>query len=151
MPLPLGVPPNFYLKQDAKHEYDVTTGTGVRWQLFMHFVKYFAKPVRDEATLCSENILATVSKCSKTSSQQCVSNGRGNMKGEGKYRALYEDIAANKQQWMAFFDERDNYVHAEHTCGILVRMMKHYRTNQNYCGRARPLRPPSFDVGKSLL
>jgi hypothetical protein len=29
MPLPLGVPPNFFLKQDAKYEYDVTTGTGV--------------------------------------------------------------------------------------------------------------------------
>ena len=59
----------------------------------------------------------------KTSSQQGVSNGRGNMKGEGKYRALYDDIVANKQLWMAFFDEKDNYVHAEHTCGILVRML----------------------------
>jgi hypothetical protein len=29
MPLPLGVPPNFFLKQDAKYEYDITTGTGV--------------------------------------------------------------------------------------------------------------------------
>jgi hypothetical protein len=43
------------------------------------------------------------------------------MKGEAKYRALYDDIVANKQIWMAFFDERDNYMHAEHTCGILVR------------------------------
>ncbi len=45
------------------------------------------------------------------------------MKGEGKYRALYDDIVANKQLWMAFFDEKDNYMHAEHTCGTLVRMM----------------------------
>ncbi len=29
MSLPPGVPPNFFLKQDAKHEYDITTGTGV--------------------------------------------------------------------------------------------------------------------------
>ena len=55
--------------------------------------------------------------------QQRVSNGRGNMKGEGKYRALYDDIVANKQLWMAFFDEKDNYIHAEHTCDILVRMI----------------------------
>jgi len=46
------------------------------------------------------------------------------MKGEGKYRALYDDIVANKQLWMAFFDAKDNYVHAEHTCGILVRKLK---------------------------
>ena len=45
------------------------------------------------------------------------------MKGEGKYRALYDDIVANKQLWMAFFDEKDNYIHAEHTCDILVRMI----------------------------
>jgi hypothetical protein len=51
------------------------------------------------------------------------------MKGECKYRALYDDIVANKQQWMAFFDERDNYVHAEHTVDILVRMILHCRTN----------------------
>jgi hypothetical protein len=65
----------------------------------------------------------------KISSQQCVSNGRGNMKGECKYRALYDDIVANKQLWMAFFDEKDNYVHAEHTVDILVRMILHCRTN----------------------
>ncbi len=51
------------------------------------------------------------------------SHGRGNMKGEAKYRALYEDIVASKQIWMAFFDERANYVHAEHTCGMLVRTL----------------------------
>ena len=52
-----------------------------------------------------------------------LSHGRGNFKGEGKYRAYYDDIVASKQLWMAFFDVRANYVHAEHTCGILVRLL----------------------------
>jgi hypothetical protein len=49
--------------------------------------------------------------------------GRGDMKGEGKYRAFYDDIVANKQIWMDFFDLRGNALQAEHTCAILVRML----------------------------
>jgi hypothetical protein len=89
-------------------------------------MKCVAKAVRDLAVLftkITEQFFATIFKRFKIFSQQCVANGRGNMKGEAKYRALYDDIVANKQLWMAFFDERDNYVHAEHTCGILVRML----------------------------
>ena len=58
------------------------------------------------------------------------------MKGECKYRALYDDIVANKQLWMAFFDEKDNYVHAEHTCGILVRMLLPSKLNPLPLARA---------------
>jgi hypothetical protein len=40
---------------------------------------------------------------------------------EEKYRILYDDIAANQEMWMEFFDDKFNYRHAENTCGILVR------------------------------
>ena len=36
-----------------------------------------------------------------------LSHGRGNFKGEGKYRAYYDDIVASKQLWMAFFDDTE--------------------------------------------
>jgi hypothetical protein len=49
--------------------------------------------------------------------------GRGHMKGEGKYRAFYDDIVASKQIWMEFFDLRGNALQAEHTCALLVRML----------------------------
>ena len=70
------------------------------------------------------------------------SQGRGQYKGEGKYRALYDDIVANKPIWMSFFnekdniivakkpiwmsffDEKDNILQAEHTCAILLRIFE---------------------------
>ena len=52
---------------------------------------------------------------------------RGNFKGEASYRAYFDDIEGNKEQWMAFFDHRDNYEHAEHTCGILGTLATIYR------------------------
>ena len=52
------------------------------------------------------------------------SQGRGQYKGEGKYRALYDDIVANKPIWMSFFDEKGNILQAEHTCAILVRIFE---------------------------
>jgi hypothetical protein len=45
------------------------------------------------------------------------------MKGEGKYRALYDDIAASKETWMTFSDERGNALQAEHTSALLVKML----------------------------
>ena len=45
------------------------------------------------------------------------------MKGEGKYRALYDDIVASKETWMTFFDERGNALQAEHTSALLVKML----------------------------
>jgi hypothetical protein len=41
--------------------------------------------------------------------------------GERQYHALYEDMVAHQRMWMDFFDVKDNYRHAENTCGILVR------------------------------
>jgi hypothetical protein len=52
---------------------------------------------------------------------------RGNMRGEASYRAYYDDLVVDRSIWMAFFDERDNYQHAEHTCGILGTLATIYR------------------------
>jgi hypothetical protein len=46
---------------------------------------------------------------------------------EEKYRLLYDDIAANQEMWMDFFDDKFNYRHAENTCGILVRMSSFWK------------------------
>ena len=44
----------------------------------------------------------------------------GNMKGEGAYRAYYEDLAGpDRGLWLGFFDHPGNSEQAEHTCGIL--------------------------------
>jgi len=51
----------------------------------------------------------------------------GNMKYEATYRAYYEDVVESESMWMDFFDERDNYEHAEHTCGILGTLATIYR------------------------
>jgi hypothetical protein len=57
MPLPLGVPPNFFLKQDAKYEYDMTTGTGVSMATLhtLREIRGLAKAICDVATLFNEN------------------------------------------------------------------------------------------------
>jgi hypothetical protein len=52
---------------------------------------------------------------------------RGNMRGEASYRAYYDDLVADRSIWMTFFDELDNYEHAEHTCGILGTLATIYR------------------------
>ena len=44
---------------------------------------------------------------------------RGNMKGEQAYREYFDDLVANREAWLLFFDHPQNYEHAEHTCGIL--------------------------------
>jgi hypothetical protein len=49
------------------------------------------------------------------------------MKGEGKYRALYDDIVASKETWMTLFDERGNVLQAEHTSALLVNMLSDSR------------------------
>lgn len=51
----------------------------------------------------------------------------GNMKYEGSYKAYYDDLLAYESIWMSFFDHRDNYEHAEHTCGILGTLATIYR------------------------
>ena len=53
--------------------------------------------------------------------------GRGNLKGESLYKDYFDDIVANREQWMVFFDHRENAVHAEHTCGILGTLATIYR------------------------
>lgn len=50
---------------------------------------------------------------------------------EEKYRILYDDIAANQEMWMEFFDDKFNYRHAENTCGILVRTLKNLKEKRN--------------------
>ena len=65
MPLPLGVPPNFFLKQDAKHEYDITTGTGVSTATLQALHGMRAKVVRDLAVLftkMSKHLFETIFK-----------------------------------------------------------------------------------------
>ena len=52
---------------------------------------------------------------------------RGNMKGEKAYKDYYDDIVDNKTQWMQFFEIKDHYEHAEHTCGILGTLATIYR------------------------
>jgi hypothetical protein len=49
------------------------------------------------------------------------------MKGESLYREYYDDIVANREKWMDFFDYKENSVHAEHTCGILGTLATIYR------------------------
>jgi hypothetical protein len=49
---------------------------------------------------------------------------------EQKYRILYDDIVANKQMWMDWFDIRDNYRHVENVCGILVRTFLNFAQKQ---------------------
>ena len=40
----------------------------------------------------------------------------GNMKGERAYRDYFNDLVGeDRKKWLAFFDERDNSEHAEHT------------------------------------
>ena len=57
MPLPVGVPTNFFLKQDAKYEYDMTTGTGVSMATLhtLREIRGLAKAICDVATLFNEN------------------------------------------------------------------------------------------------
>ncbi len=64
----------------------------------------------------------------------------GNLQYEGKYKDYYEDMVANEDEWMTFFDHPDNHVHAEHTCGILGSFATIYRQrggteNHAYCER----------------
>jgi hypothetical protein len=60
MPLPLGVPPNFFLKQDAKYEYDMTTGTGVSMATLHTLREIRAK---SSSTKIPKQFLATASTC----------------------------------------------------------------------------------------
>ncbi|KAJ1471750.1 hypothetical protein T484DRAFT_1976931 [Baffinella frigidus] len=53
--------------------------------------------------------------------------GRGNMRGEQAYRAYYDDLEANREQWLAFFDMHQHYGDAEQTCGILGTLATIYR------------------------
>ncbi len=62
----------------------------------------------------------------------------GNLQYEGKYKDYYEDIVANEDDWLTFFDHPDNSEHAEHTCGILGTFATIYRQrggteNHAYC------------------
>lgn len=64
----------------------------------------------------------------------------GNLQYEKKYKDYYEDIVANEDEWMTFFDHPDNHEHAEHTCGILGTFATIYRQrggteNHAYCER----------------
>lgn len=56
-----------------------------------------------------------------------TSKSLGNMKGEQAYRDYYDDIVADREKWMAFFDEKENFQHAEQTCGILGTLATIYR------------------------
>jgi len=55
------------------------------------------------------------------------SGGRGNMRGEQAYRAYYDDLEDNREQWLAFFDIHQHHMDAEHTCGILGTLATIYR------------------------
>mmetsp|Transcript_41214 Transcript_41214/g.44747 ORF Transcript_41214/g.44747 Transcript_41214/m.44747 type:complete len:391 (-) Transcript_41214:1203-2375(-) len=59
----------------------------------------------------------------------CSSSGKGlgNKRGEMMYRDYYDDICVHEQEWMDFFDPAENYIHAEHTCGILGTLATIYR------------------------
>ena len=59
--------------------------------------------------------------------QSGSSTGLRNFRGEAAYRKYYNDIMDNQVQWLAFFDELDDYEHAEHTCGILGTLATIYR------------------------
>lgn len=52
---------------------------------------------------------------------------RGNFKGEALYKEYYEELVANKAMWMTFFDHQANYLHTEHTCGIMGTLATIYR------------------------
>lgn len=55
----------------------------------------------------------------------------GNLKGEKSFRDYYEDLEANKDQWLSFFDHPGNCEHMEHTCGILGTLATIYRQRGN--------------------
>jgi hypothetical protein len=62
---------------------------------------------------------ATLEFQSGASGQMLSGGNRGNFKGELAYRQYYEELELNKNEWMTFFNAPDNYIHAEHSCGIL--------------------------------
>ena len=53
--------------------------------------------------------------------------GLGNKRGEMMYLDYYDDICVNEKEWMDFFVHPKNYIHAEHTCGILGTLATIYR------------------------
>ena len=53
--------------------------------------------------------------------------GLGNMKSERLYREYFDELVAERGTWLAFFEHRGNYQHAENTCGILGTLATIYR------------------------
>jgi hypothetical protein len=51
---------------------------------------------------------------------------------EASYKAYYDDIVQNENEWMNFFSHYDNSEHAEHTCGILGTLATIYRRRAVY-------------------
>lgn len=66
-------------------------------------------------------------QAAKMEAEKVLIKGLGNTKGERAYRDYYDDIVNNREQWLAFFDDRGNHEHAEHTCGILGILATIYR------------------------
>mmetsp|Transcript_6498 Transcript_6498/g.9619 ORF Transcript_6498/g.9619 Transcript_6498/m.9619 type:complete len:358 (+) Transcript_6498:104-1177(+) len=54
-------------------------------------------------------------------------NKLGNLKGEQSYKDYYDDIVSSEEEWMSFFNHKENSEHAEHTCGILGTLATIYR------------------------
>ena len=53
--------------------------------------------------------------------------GVGNMRSESVYREYYDDLVADRATWLRFFEYKDNFQHAENTCGILGTLATIYR------------------------
>ena len=43
------------------------------------------------------------------------------------YREYYDDLVADRATWLHFFEYKDNFQHAENTCGILGTLATIYR------------------------